>query len=202
MVPRSRALDSFRDLLQRAKDGDAEALEALLVPHLPGLTGFVRLRGGALVRGRDSSEDVVQSVCRQVVHGIAGLRGETEQAFKQWLYAIALNRVRDRVDHLLADRRDVRREVPLPFDSHVDDGAVLQCYATLETPSQHAMTKEAIERIESAFDLLPGEYRDVLMLTRIAGLSYAEVAAQLGRSEGAVRQLLHRARARLAMLLE
>ncbi len=189
-------MHSFEELLERARRGDSEALAAVLTPHLPGLTGFVRLRTGGALRGRESAADVVQSICRRAINGLDSLRGRREEAFKQWLYAIALNSVRDR-----HDRQRVDREAPLTFDSRVEDGALLSCYATLQTPSCDAMAREEIERIEGAFDLLPEEYREVLLLARIAELSYAEIAERTSKSEGAVRQLLHRARARLAMLL-
>ena len=64
------------------------------------------------------------------------------------------------------------------------------------------MAREELERIESAFDRLPEEYREVITLARIAGLSRAEIAERMGRREGAVRTLLSRALARLAELLD
>jgi RNA polymerase sigma factor (sigma-70 family) len=47
--------------------------------------------------------------------------------------------------------------------------------------------------MERAFDLLSDDHREVITLSRIVGLSHAEIAAELGRSEGAVRVLLSRA---------
>ena len=61
------------------------------------------------------------------------------------------------------------------------------------TASQLASANELSERMERAFDQLSEEHREVIALSRIVGLSHAEIAAQLGRSEGAVRMLLSRA---------
>jgi RNA polymerase sigma-70 factor (ECF subfamily) len=191
----------YRDLLATARAGDSKALESLLVPHLAGLTSFVRLHGGTAARGRETAADIVQSVCREAVAGIEKLRGEDEAAFRCWLYAIALNKVRDRYDYHRAKVRDIRREEPMILDSHVDDHEVLSCYASFESPSKEAIVKEELARMEAAFDQLPEDHREVLSLTRIAGLSYAEVGERLGKTEGAVRQLVYRARARLAGLL-
>ena len=47
--------------------------------------------------------------------------------------------------------------------------------------------------MEAAFDSLPDDYREVITLARIAGLSHAEIARQMARSESAVRMLLSRA---------
>ena len=54
------------------------------------------------------------------------------------------------------------------------------------------------ERLQRAFSTLPDEYREVITLARVVGLPHAEIAVKLGKSEGAVRILLHRALARLA----
>jgi DNA-directed RNA polymerase specialized sigma24 family protein len=59
-----------------------------------------------------------------------------------------------------------------------------------------------VERIERALDELPDEYREGIAKSCLAGLPHSEVAADMGRSEVAVRKLLSRPRARLAVLLE
>ena len=63
------------------------------------------------------------------------------------------------------------------------------------------MQREQIERIESAFDKLTAEQREVVTLAKIAGLSHNEIAGQLGKSEVAVRTTLHRALAKVSDLL-
>ena len=60
------------------------------------------------------------------------------------------------------------------------------------------MAKEELARLEAALTRLSGEHREVIVLARIVGLSPAQIGAQLGKSEGATRILLHRALARLA----
>ena len=64
------------------------------------------------------------------------------------------------------------------------------------------MAGEQAERIERAFQGLPPDYREVILLSRIVGLSRAEAAREMGRSESAVRNLLHRALAQLAQAVE
>jgi len=63
------------------------------------------------------------------------------------------------------------------------------------------MAFEEIERVEAAFDKLSDDYRQVILLSRIVGLSHREVAREMGRNEAAVRKLLSRALARLLLLL-
>ena len=59
-----------------------------------------------------------------------------------------------------------------------------------------------VRRIEAAFDSLSEEQRDVLSLRRFVGLSHAEIGDQLGKSEGAIRMIQHRALARLSSFTE
>ena len=63
------------------------------------------------------------------------------------------------------------------------------------------MGREDLERIERAFAELPEDYREVILLSRLVGLSHREIAEDWGRKEGAIRVLLHRALARLSVLL-
>ncbi|MEZ6197707.1 MAG: RNA polymerase sigma factor [Planctomycetota bacterium] len=189
----------FADLLARARGGDREALETLLTPQLPALTAYVRLRlEGALAR-RESSADLVQSICREVIDDIATVKGATEEAFRGWLYGIAAHKLSDRRDYHRAARRDPARESPAPPETSPEE--LLLAYSRIATPSREAMSREELDRIEAAFDALPPDHRDVLVHVAIAGLSYAETSALTGRSEVSLRQLVHRARARLATLL-
>ncbi|TAH37176.1 MAG: sigma-70 family RNA polymerase sigma factor [Planctomycetota bacterium] len=62
--------------------------------------------------------------------------------------------------------------------------------------------REELERAEAAFDKLAEDEREVILLANVVGLSRAEIAAQLGKSEGAVRTMLSRALSHLAELVE
>jgi RNA polymerase sigma-70 factor (ECF subfamily) len=65
------------------------------------------------------------------------------------------------------------------------------------TPSGAAATREAVGLVQAAVDRLPEDYRRVVRLYELQGLSIHDVAADMGRSEGAVKMLLARARDRL-----
>ena len=58
------------------------------------------------------------------------------------------------------------------------------------------------QRLEAAFDSLPDDYHEVILLCRIVGLSQNAAAERMGRSVDAVRNLLHRALVRLATLAD
>ncbi|MBK8100470.1 MAG: sigma-70 family RNA polymerase sigma factor [Planctomycetes bacterium] len=188
MTPGEQPGDELGDLVARAGTGDAPSLDALLVRYLPRLRAFVRLRVNDMVRQRESCSDLVQSVCREVLEGQDGFRWQGEGPFRAWLFRTALNKICERARSMTQQKRDVRREVSP--GSQADYGGL----RTREpSASQVAMAAELQERMERAFDVLADDHREVIALSRIVGLSHAEIAQALGRSEGAVRMLLSRA---------
>jgi len=174
-------------------------MHSLLEMHLDGLRAFVRLRTGPELRQRESSSDLVQSVCREILEQAHRFQHPSESAFRRWLYTTALRKISDRADHWRTQKRDAGREQPFPSQGEV---GLLMRYGSFSSPSQHAMVREEVERVERAFEQLSDEQREVITLAHVAGQSRAEIAEQMGRSEGAVRVLLHRSLARLAEVLE
>ena len=77
-------------------------------------------------------------------------------------------------------------------------------YMDFDEVSKHGffMLGEELEHLASAFAALPPDWREVILLARVRGLSHAEIARTLGRTESATRTLLSRALARLATELE
>jgi RNA polymerase sigma factor (sigma-70 family) len=176
-------------------------IERLLEEHLGSLRAFVRLRAGAGIRARLGHSDLVQSVCREVLEGRDKIEFQGDAAFRSWLYTAALRKLVEHDRRMHAGKRDVRREV------HVDgeegaDAALLQGYATVTTPSLLVMGREGAVKLEEAFDELSEEHREIVTLSRVIGLSHAEIAAQLGKTEEGCRQLLRRALLKLSMELD
>jgi RNA polymerase sigma factor (sigma-70 family) len=181
---------------------DAAEVSALLQGHLPRLHAYVRLHMDRTLRAREESGDLVQSTCREVLEHARTFRFEGEAGFRRWLCTVALNKVRERLRFHHAGKRDARREERGPADagsSH--ERSLLECYATLATPSREAGQREQVLRIEAAFDRLPEAWRDVVAQNRILGMSHGEIAAMTGKTEVAVRSLLHRALVKLSALL-
>lgn len=188
------------DLLRASQAGDRQALEALLTGHLPALRAFARLRMTPLLRARESSDDLVQSACCAVIKALPAFEYRGEEAFRGWLYTAVANKVLEHERDLRAQRRDARREFALQTSDH--DVALSGVYANVLSPTQQLVADERLRELEAAFDELPDDYREVLTLSRIARMSRSAIAAQLGRSEGSVRNLMTRALAALALRLE
>jgi RNA polymerase sigma-70 factor (ECF subfamily) len=195
--------DDTERLVQEASQGDIRAVDSLLVRYLPGLRAFVRLRAGPLLITKESSADLVQSVCRDVLENMGRFRYEGETGFKRWLYKTALRKIADRYEYYRAQKRNAGREDHRdPNSADTGDEDLLAACRSFYTPSHHAMAREELARLEQAFDKLTEEQREVIVLARLVGLSRAEIAEEMGKSEGAVRTMLSRALAQLAEILE
>lgn len=189
-------------LVQDASRGEPAAVDDLIRSHLPGLLAYVHLHAGAKLRARESTIDIVQSACREVLQDIVPAALPSESSFKHWLYTAAERKILDRVRYWAREKREAGREVGLREElSSAEARGVLDRYAGFYTPSQHATAREELQRVQIAFTQLPEAYREVVLLSRVVGLSHAEIGEKTGRSEGAVRMLLHRALARLARLV-
>ncbi len=189
--------DDTELLLQSASRGDAIAVDALLTRYLPQLRAFVRLNLGGQILAKEAPEDIEQSVCREVLQDVSDFDYRGEAAFKQWLFLCATRKIRDRAKFYNRARRDQARERELS-----DDPELLSGYATLTTPSAVVVHREEIDRLHEAFDKLSDDHRAVITMAKYLGMSHADIAKEMDRSEGAVAVLLHRALARLGLLLD
>jgi RNA polymerase sigma factor (sigma-70 family) len=189
-----------RDFVERASRGDPVAVEHLLQEHLPRLHAYLRLRMGSMLRAREESGDLVQSVCRVILARRDDFRDGGAEPFRCWLFATAQRVVADKVKYWKRDRRDAARE---RGDALADPevASMSAVFGSLLTPSRIASARERLARFERAFAALPEDHREVISLSRVLDLPHREVAERLGRSELATRSLLHRALAALSAKL-
>lgn len=182
------------ELIQLAQRGDALAVDELMRRHLAVLRAFVRAKTGPELRQREADSDLVQTVCREALRSLQDYQWRGEGSFRLWLFSVALHKLRNKHHFYHAERRDLRRERGDAAENH----ELAAAYGHVTTPSQHAIARELVERVEAALDRLEPAHRDVIVLSRIVGLSHKEIGAHLGKSAGAVRATLNRALARLA----
>lgn len=189
--------EATEGLVCDASRGDAAAIVELLQRYLPGLRRFLRLHAGRLLLARESCCDLVQSVCLDVLENVARFRHGGEAGFRRWLYATARRKIADRYEYYRAAKRNVEREEPTPSCPQTD--LELQAsYRCFYTPSQQAAAREELGCAKEAFARLPADQQQVILYAKVFGLRRAEIAKEMGRSEGAVRVLLCRALANLA----
>ena len=191
--------DESLELMRRLAGGDLAAVEPLLERYLPGLRVWVRSQSGPELNALESHSDLCQSVCREVLEKADRFRHEGEGAFRHWLFTTAARKIKNKQRYWLAQRRDAGRNKPLmETTASGAEAELIDCYASMCTPSEDASVREELERIEAAMSELNDEHREVILLSKMCGLSHAEIAERMKRSEGAVRALLFRALASLA----
>jgi RNA polymerase sigma-70 factor (ECF subfamily) len=153
------------------------------------------------IRSKLDSVDVVQDALVLALGGLKDFTYKDEGDFLRWLSTIAENRLRDIFEKFHADKRDIRRETPLNKQGSRTRDTLMPAIdpAGTTTPSIIVSKQEQLDRLEKALDALKPEYRQVVVLKKIEGLSYAEIAKRLGKSPEAVGMLLSRAMAALTL---
>ena len=141
-----------------------------------------------------------QDVFITALRDLGNFTYKSEGDFLLWLSKIAENRIRDNLDRLHANKRDIHKEVRFdsfrPTTGESFAGAVGPI--DLTTPSVIMSKREDMTRLARAIDTLKPEYRKVIVLTKIEGLSCKEIADRMGKSADAVRMLVSRAIAALS----
>lgn len=157
----------------------AERFESLVLPEVEVLLRVAR----SLTRNAHDAEDLVQETMIRAYRAIDRFDGRYPRA---WLLTILrnaeINRHRRRRPSLLTE---AQTDLPDP----VADGG-----DSAETVALHGTFDAAVEQ---AFEELPEDFREIVELVDLGGLSYAEAAGVAGIPEGTVMSRLHRARRRM-----
>lgn len=157
-----------------------------------------RLYGTALRLTRDSTdaEDLVADTLAKAWASLADLKDR--QAFEKWVFRILINTFISEHRKKQARPREVAAEVPCGENSFSLFEKVHQPFLLWwGNPEQELLNKILREDIESAVDELPEEFRLVVIMVELWGLSYAEAADTLGIPVGTVRSRLARGRSLL-----
>jgi len=201
---RDSLTDKTRQLVALAKDGDESALNQLWSVYGARVHWIMRLRMGGELRSKLESMDLAQDALLSALGGLENFTYKNEGDFLRWLSTIAENRLRDNLDKLHADKRDIRKEARLDNNGPTATGEFVRTPGAIDvtTPSVIMSRKEELEKLEKAIDILKPEYREVIVLTKIEGLSYKEISGRIGKSDEAVRKLVSRAMASLTSVFE
>lgn len=181
-------------LMLRFRAGDERAFRELFQKHGRAIVNFAYNFVGSRPRAEELAQDVFLQVYR------AGARYEPNAKFTTWLYRIATNACLNEV------RRPERRYRMRPLERETDSGDER---AEISLPDPAALPGESIlagreleSRIRVVLAALPENQRAALIMSRVDGLSYREVADALECSESAVKSLVFRATATLRRELQ
>ena len=151
----------------RAKSGDRDALTFLYTTYSHNVYGYVR----SILRDDHEAEDVTQHVFAKLLTTLVKYDNRGVPFFA-WLLRLAHNAA---IDHLRANRLTPTEIVVSP-----------------DAPWQG--DPDRVQMVKAALATLPDEQREVVVLRHLVGLSPAEIADRMGRSEGSVNGLHHRGR--------
>lgn len=189
-------------LIEKARGGDEAALATLLEQSGLSLHAEIERQIGPKYRGLVDADDILQVTCLEAFLRIRTFLPTNEGAFGAWLRRVAENNLRDAIRELERDKRPPpgkRADWPTGDDSYV--AMVDRLSAATSTASRVMARGEVKSAIDGALAQLPDDYATALRLYELDGLTGPEVAEQMGRSHGAVRMLLARARERLAEVI-
>ena len=167
-----------RRLVERGQAGDREALEELYLLHFDRIYSYLHMSVG----NRHDAEDLTTQVFLRMLEKIGTFRWQSAP-FSAWLFRIAHNLA---MDHFRANRRwQPEEDVPeAPGDAE----------PSAESQAMHSIGRQSmLDLIENLSD----EQQQVLTLKFVFNFANADVATILGKSEGAVKSLQHRALASL-----
>ena len=190
-------------LLEQAREGDAAAAGSLLEMYRRYLTLLARVEIGQRLQGKVDPADLVQDTFLDAHRNLERFRGTTEAELVCWLRQILAGNLANLLRRYLGTRgRDVRleREVLQAIDRSsvlLDRGLI----ADQSSPSQQAARREQAVLLADALGELPDDYREVIVLRHLDGLTFPEVAGRMGRSVGAVEKLWMRALAQLRQIM-
>lgn len=193
--------DSEEDqLVQKIHAGDAEALGKYLELKRRALTGFIERQLGTGLRKKIEADDIFQEAAAEAVKRV-------DQAFDDpfgWMCRICEQKLIDAYRrHFGAAKRDAGREVSAdaPGGDQSQAGIAGLLIASLTSPSAVFSREQKHLKMLQALEEIPDEQREALKLRYFEGLSSAEIAERLGKSNGAVRVMLSRSLSKLQDLL-
>jgi RNA polymerase sigma-70 factor (ECF subfamily) len=187
--PRPVDGESTFHLIERARDGDRDALERLFTRHLKPLQRWARGRLPKWSRDIADTDDLVQDTLAQTFKNIDSFEPRRVGALQAYLRQAVLNRIRN----------ELRRKERQPHATDLDDVEL----DSTQSPLEQAIGCEAVERYEQALERLTAEEREAIIARVELGYSYDELTEALGKpTPEAARKAARRALARLAQEME
>lgn len=177
-------------IVRKVLGGDANAFETLVLEYEKNAYNIaLRMTGNS-----EDAADMTQEAFIKAYNSLQSFRGDSK--FSVWLYRIVSNVC---LDFLRSKNR--RPTVSLSVED--DDGEDAQLDVADESQSPELLLDRKLTRdsVRRGLDSLPPDYRQILLLREIQGLSYDEIAQALSLEVGTVKSRIFRARKRLCTFL-
>jgi RNA polymerase sigma-70 factor (ECF subfamily) len=186
-------------LIALARSGEGAALGQLLELYRGYLSLLARLQIGRRLQGKVDAADLVQDTFLEAHRHFGMFRGSVEAELVAWLRQILVGLLANLVRRYCGtQRRNVTLERELAEELN-RSSAVLDrgLAAPHSTPSQRAARREQSVLLADALERLSPDYREVIILRHLEGLSFTEIAERMDRSVDSVKNLWARALAQL-----
>ncbi|MNX90474.1 ECF RNA polymerase sigma factor SigW [compost metagenome] len=173
-------------LIKAYQQGDKRAAEAIFRRYHPMVHALAtRMLGNAA-----EVDDAVQEAFIRAFRGLKTFRGDS--SLKTWIYRVATNVCLTQADKIKRTQPYDSLDDPLGEEGGETRGS--QIPSDVRPPDEALLGEELGDKIQAALDKLSPEFRAVLVLRDVEGLSYEEVAATTGANLGTVKSRLARAR--------
>ena len=180
-------------LINKAVAGDEDALAGLLEAQHAKLHARVSALIDPKLRAAFGADDVLQVTYLEVFMRIRQFCPNGPGAFDHWIAIIAEHNLQDCIRELKRQKRPPRHLQIAPPTFRVEGDSYVDLLASLpgsqSTPSQHASRGEIRDIIEQALKKLPSDYAHVVRAYDLEDREVAEIAAEMGRSPGAIYML-------------
>ena len=177
-------------IIRRVLDGDANAFEVLVLEHQKNVYNLAL----KMLGNPEDAMDASQECFLRAFRSLAGFQGDSR--YSVWLYRMTSNVC---IDFLRKKKR--RAEVPLAVSDEDDEERELEIPDERFSPEAAFDKAERVRAVREGLQKLPEEYRRILTLREIGGLSYEELADALELELGTVKSKLFRARKKLCEIL-
>lgn len=187
-----RRPDPDAELVERARQGDTRAFDALVEKYAPKLYGLVY----HMTSNREDTNDILQDVFAKAYRALKRFRGKS--SFYTWIYSIATNMTLN-----FLKKRNRRRNLSLDdIDLSIENDPDFIEATSKSDPVREANLSELQQRLNMAMQKLSVDHRTVVTMFDIQAMPHAEIAKILGISEGTVRSRLFYAHRQLQAYLE
>jgi RNA polymerase sigma-70 factor (ECF subfamily) len=178
------------EFIERLKAGEAEAFDELVTQYSANIYAVLM----RLTEDEEEARDLTQETFLSALKAIKNFRGEAD--LKTWLYRIAVNESRNRFRWW--KRRHRSAIVSLDAENPQTQTAMHESISDpAENPEAETLRRERERALRRALTELPTNFREVIVLRDLEGLSYEEVAATLETNVGTVKSRIARGREEL-----
>ena len=169
---------------ETAQEQEVASFETLMLPHLDAAYNLAKW----LLRNEDDARDVVQEAYLRAFRSFGGFHGSNG---RPWLLTI----VRNTAYNLIKKNQSIHLTTAFDEEEHVGDRESANPATVVEQAEESKLVRQAIDR-------LPDEFREILVLRHLEGLSYKEIAEVAHLAPGTVMSRLARARDKLKEFLK